>query len=85
MQKKENQQIGDSYDVSQFGIPWTSNPQLRQLAKENDVDYEDFMECLKCSMTPEEISEELDIEVNTARELTQAFFDYGLASDLPVD
>ena len=84
-ESKYQKPSGNYYDVSEFGIPWGSNPQLRQLAKDHDVDYNDFMECLKCSMTPEEISEELDMDVTTARELTQAFFENGLVSDLPID
>ena len=84
-EKKDQSAIGSYYDVSEFGIPWGSNPQLRQLAQENDVDYEDFMECLKCSMTPEEISQELDIKVETADMLTKAFFENGLVSNLMID
>ncbi len=86
MHENEDQMMnGKGYDVSEFGIPWGSNPALRQLAKEYDVNYEDFMSCLECAMTPEEISDELGIETETAGKLRQVFFTHGLVNDLPVD
>ena len=88
MQEKQNQyqnQNGSYYDVSEFGVPWQSSPQLRQLAEDYGVNYDDFMECLQCAMTPGEISSELGLDEKTAGKLTQIFLQHGLTSNLPMD
>ncbi len=76
---------GRGDDVSEIGIPWGNDPALRRLAEEYGVNFGDFMSCLECAMTPEEISDELGIAAETAAALRQAFFRRGLVNALPAD
>lgn len=84
---QENRYYNDGYyNMSEFGIPWIDSAQLRQEIEENGVNYEEFMECLKCAMTPKEISQELGMDEHTAQDLTRFCYENGLIADeLPID
>ena len=60
--------------------PWGAGPSLKTIAREDGVDFDRLISCLKQDMSDSEMSVELGISEKTAKHLREHFMTRGVGS-----